>query len=523
MLTSNSFEMMKTTNAFSIIIVLVITIILGACTSDLEQYPLDPDSFTEVQVYADVNEAKKALAKVYGSLVTGGQDIGNGDIAGIDSNFSQFSRMLLNLNEVPTDNVVVGWGDPGLPDLNTINWSSENSFTQAMYYRLGQMVSFANSFIKNADPLSDDSEVQAFIAEARFIRAYAYYNLMDLYANVPLVTEVSDVLPSQSGRPEIFEFIETELNELEGLLKTSNEYGRVDAVAAQALLTRLYLNAEVYTGTARYSDVVTYADKVLNSSAYSLHANYEELFMADNDENGAQLENIFVLPFDGINTISYGGTTFITHAFTGGDMNAADRGINNGWGGYRSTTALVDKFGGENPTSWSDDRALFFTNGQQYSQTYLANFQHGYAITKVSNKRSDGQPARYTSGEHADTDLPLIRVGEIHLNRAEANFRNGNTAGALAEINALRARSNAPALGALTLETILDERAREFYMEGLRRTDLIRFGKFVSSDYVWPFKGGAASGTGVSDIYQIYPLPSQVLLVNPNLQQNPGY
>ena len=144
MLTSNSFEMMKTTIAFSIIIVLVITIILGACTSDLEQYPLDPDSFTEVQVYADVNEAKKALAKVYGSLVTGGQDIGNGDIAGIDSNFSQFSRMLLNLNEVPTDNVVVGWGDPGLPDLNTINWSSENSFTQAMYYRLGQMVSFAN-------------------------------------------------------------------------------------------------------------------------------------------------------------------------------------------------------------------------------------------------------------------------------------------------------------------------------------------------------------------------------------------
>lgn len=522
MLTSNSFEMMKTTNVFSLTLLFVASLFV-ACTGDLEQNPLDPDSFTEVQVYADAEEAKKALAKVYGSLVTGGQDIGNGDIAGIDSNFSQFSRMLLNLNEVPTDNVVVGWGDPGLPDLNTINWSSENSFTQAMYYRLGQMVSFANSFITNAQPLSADPEVQAFIAEARFIRAYAYYNLMDLYANVPLVTEVSDVLPSQSGRPEIFAFIETELKELEGLLKASNEYGRIDVVAAQALLTRLYLNAEVYTGTARYSDVVTYADKVLNSSAYSLHNSYEELFMADNDENGAQRENIFVLPFDGINTITYGGTTFITHAFTGGDMNAADRGINNGWGGYRSTSALVDKFGGENPISWTDDRALFFTNGQQYNQTDLANFQHGYAITKVSNKRSDGQPARDTSGEHADTDLPLIRVGEIHLNRAEANFRNGNTAAALAEINALRARSNAPALGVVTLETILDERARELYMEGVRRTDLVRFGKFTSGDYVWPFKGGAASGTSVSDIYAIYPLPSQVLLVNPNLQQNPGY
>jgi starch-binding outer membrane protein, SusD/RagB family len=522
MLTSNSFEMMKTTNVFSLTLLFVASLFV-ACTGDLEQNPLDPDSFTEVQVYADADEAKKALAKVYGSLVTGGQDIGNGDIAGIDSNFSQFSRMLLNLNEVPTDNVVVGWGDPGLPDLNTMNWSSENSFTQAMYYRLGQMVSFANSFITNAQPLSADPEVQAFIAEARFIRAYAYYNLMDLYANVPLVTEVSDVLPSQSGRPEIFGFIETELKELEGLLKASNEYGRVDVVAAQALLTRLYLNAEVYTGIARYSDVVTYADKVLNSSAYSLHDNYEELFMADNDENGAQRENIFVLPFDGINTITYGGTTFINHAFTGGNMNAADRGINNGWGGYRSTSALVDKFGGENPASWNDDRALFFTDGQQYNQTDLANFKHGYAITKVSNKRSDGQPARDTSGEHADTDLPLIRVGEIHLNRVEANFRNGNTAEALSEINALRARSNAPALGVLTLETILDERARELYMEGVRRTDLVRFGKFTGGDYVWPFKGGAASGTSISDIYAIYPLPSQVLLVNPNLQQNTGY
>ena len=155
--------------------------------------------------------------------------------------------MLFNLNEITTDHAVVGWGDPGLPDLHGMYWSSSNDFTEAMYYRLAQAVSFSNSFIKNASELSGD-EVSVFVAEARFLRAFAYFNLLDLYGNVPLTTEISTELPTQSNRTELFNFIESELMEIESILLASNEYGRVDNIAAHALLSRLYLNAEVWTG-----------------------------------------------------------------------------------------------------------------------------------------------------------------------------------------------------------------------------------------------------------------------------------
>ena len=196
--------------------------------------------------------------------------------------------MLFNLNELTTDHAVVAWGDPGLPDLHGMIWSSSNDFIEAMYSRLAQEVSFTNSFITNAAVLTD-AEVQTFIAEARFLRAYAYYNLMDLYANVPLVTEISLELPQQSNRADIFAFIEAELLEIQDLLMPSgsNEYGRVDQVAAWALLSRLYLNAEVWTGISKYSESVTFSNNVMNSS-YAINMNdangngtaYDELFFS---------------------------------------------------------------------------------------------------------------------------------------------------------------------------------------------------------------------------------------------------
>ena len=269
------------------------------------------------------------MAKLYASLALTGQNgpAGSPDIADIDEGFSQFSRMHFNLNEITTDHAVVGWGDPGLPDLHGMYWSSSNDFTEAMYYRLAQAVSFSNSFISNASELSGD-QVDTFIAEARFLRAYAYYNLLDLYGNVPLTTEISTELPTQSNRTELFNFIESELMDIESVLLPSNEYGRVDNIAAHALLSRLYLNAEVWTGQNRYADCVTYSQNVINSG-YRLNmtdANgngtaYDELFMADNDVNGAQNEFIFALNFDGMQSQTYGGTTFLVHAAIGGSMN----------------------------------------------------------------------------------------------------------------------------------------------------------------------------------------------------------
>ena len=623
-------------NIFKSLLYILSLSIVVSCHDDLNQSPIDPDSFTEENVFASVNEAKGALAKLYASLALTGQNgpAGSPDIADIDEGFSQFSRMLFNLNEITTDHAVVGWGDPGLPDLHGMYWSSSNDFTEAMYYRLAQAVSFSNSFIKNASELSGD-EVNVFIAEARFLRAYAYYNLLDLYGNVPLTTEISTDLPTQSNRTELFNFIESELMEIESILLASNEYGRVDNVAAHALLSRLYLNAEAWTGQDRYADCITYSQNVINSG-YTLNMNdangngtaYDELFMADNDVNGAQNEFIFTLNFDGMQSQTYGGTTFLVHAAIGGSMNPGNFGVNGGWGGLRTTKNLVNQFavdldalnsslgsqsdwglvGSATPNGWngpdvemfqtgpqefsiyaelvsgelkfrfnedwgnnfgdngndgtlesgganipissgtyfivmdlgsgtytispfsSDKRGMFYSDGQNLEIESIPPFEDGYAVTKWTNIDSNGNQGSDSSGNFVDTDIPLIRLAEIYLNYAEATLRGGggDTNTAVSLVNQIRERgfggtSGTISSGDLTLDFILDERSRELYWEGLRRTDLIRYNRFTSSTYLWPFKGNEPTGVGVDEYRNLFPLPANVVAINSNLTQNEGY
>ena len=629
-------------NITYIISIILLGFVSVSCQKDLDQNPIDPDSFTQQDVFANAQQAKGALAKVYASLALTGQQgpAGQPDISDIDEGFSQFSRMLFNLNELTTDHAVIAWGDPGLQDLHGMYWTAGNDFTDAMYYRLAQTVSFANSFIENAEDLNSDQEVKYFIAEARFIRAYAYYNLMDLYANVPLVTKISTELPTQSNRQEIFNFVESELLDIQDKLKDSgtNEYGRVDKVAAWALLSRLYLNAETWTGTPRYNDCVHFSELAMNSS-YQINTNdangngsaYDELFLADNNMNGAQNEFIFALNFDGVHSQTYGGTTFLIHAAVGGSMQPGDYGINGGWFGSRTTKNLVNKFGNADisalnnsiggtvsnwglvgdatPNGWSgpdvqmyetatneyalyieltsgsikfrydnnwgqnygdtgadgtldnggdniaianpgiyyvtmdlndmtytiapyksDARAMFYTDGQSLEITDVSQFNEGYAVTKFKNIDVNGNQGSDSSGNFADTDLPLIRLAEVYLNYAEATLRggNGSMSTAVDKINELRTRAYGSTSGNITasdlnLDFVLDERSRELYWEGLRRTDLIRYGYFTSGSYLWPFKGNEANGTGVDSYRKIFPLPNNVIAINPNLQQNPGY
>ena len=623
-------------NIFKSFLYILSLSIVVSCHDDLNQSPIDPDSFTEENVFASVNEAKGALAKLYASLALTGQNgpAGSPDIADIDEGFSQFSRMLFNLNEITTDHAVVGWGDPGLPDLHGMYWSSSNDFTEAMYYRLAQAVSFSNSFIKNASELSGD-EVSVFVAEARFLRAYAYYNLLDLYGNVPLTTEISTELPTQSNRTELFNFIESELMDIESTLLASNEYGRVDNIAAHALLSRLYLNAEAWTGQDRYADCVTYSQNVINSG-YTLNMNdangngtaYDELFLADNDVNGAQNEFIFALNFDGMQSQTWGGTTFLVHAAIGGTMNPSEFGVNGGWGGLRTTKNLVNQFavdldvlnsslgaqsdwglvGSATPNGWngpdvemyqtgpqefsiyaelgsgelkfrfnedwgnnfgdngndgtlesgganipisagtyfivmdlgagtytispfsSDKRGMFHSDGQNLEIESIPPFEDGYAVTKWKNVDSNGNQGSDSAGNFVDTDIPLIRLAEIYLNYAEATLRGGggDTNTAVSLINQIRERgfggsSGTISSGDLTLDFILDERSRELYWEGLRRTDLIRYNRFTSSSYLWPFKGNEATGVGVDEYRNLFPLPANVVAINSNLTQNEGY
>lgn len=612
---------------------------MTSCHDDLNQSPIDPDSFTEEDVFADATQAKGALAKLYASLALTGQNgpAGDPDIADIDEGFSQFTRMLFNLNELTTDHAVVGWGDPGLPDLHGMYWSGSNDFTAAMYLRLAQEVSFCNSFIANASAL-EEAEVQTYIAEARFLRAFAYYNLIDLYGNVPLVTEITTDLPQQSNRTELFAFVESELLEIAELLAPdgSNEYGRVDQVAAWALLSRLYLNAEVWTNQSKYTEAVTYSSMAMNSS-YSINTNdangngtaYDELFLADNDTNGAQNEFIFALNFDGLQSQTYGGSTFLVHASIGGSMNASEFGVNGGWGGLRTTKNLVNQFvvdidalnsalgtlsdwglvGDATENSWdgpdmemyqtgtnqyalyadltagelkfrfnedwgnnygdndtngslepgganipianpgtyfitldldnltysitpfsADKRGMFYTDGQNLEIESIPPFEDGYAITKFKNIDSNGNQGNDSGGDFVDTDLPIIRLAEIYLNYAEASLRGGggDLGVAANRINELRMRAYGNSSGNisasdLTLDFILNERSKELYWEGQRRTDLVRYGYFTSGSYVWPFKGNVPEGSGVADYLNLYPLPNNVISVNPNLTQNEGY
>jgi starch-binding outer membrane protein, SusD/RagB family len=616
-----------------------ISYFMVSCTDDLNQSPIDPDSFTQEDVFANAIVAKGALAKLYSSLALTGQQgpAGQPDIADIDEGFSQFSRMLFNLNELTTDHAVVGWGDPGLPDLHGMFWSSGNDFTEAMYTRLAQEVSFANSFIQNAGALTD-VEVQTFIAEARFLRAYAYYNLIDLYANVPLTTEISTELPQQNNRADIFAFIESELLEIQDQLLPSgaNEYGRVDQVAAWALLSRLYLNAEVWTGTTKYTEAVTFSSNVMNSS-YTINMNdangngsaYDELFLADNNTNGAQNEFIFALNFDGLQSQTFGGTTFLVHASIGGSMDPTDFGVNGGWFGLRTTKNLASKFevdinalndalgtlsdwglvgdatingwdgpdmemyqtgtnqyalyadltaglikfrfnedwgqnfgdtgadgslepGGDNiaiasdgtyfitldldnltysvVSASGDKRGMFHTDGQNLEIESIPPFKEGYAVTKFKNVDSSGNAGSDTTGNFVDSDLPLIRLAEIYLNYAEATLRGGggDLSLATAKINELRQRAYGNSSGNinssdLNLDFVLAERSKELYWEGQRRTDLVRYNYFTSSSFLWPFKGDIPNGSSVDQFRNIYPLPVNVLSINPNLTQNPGY
>ena len=291
-------------NNISLLIAFTIcTLLVFSCTDDLNQNPTDPDLFTEVDVYSSPEQALNALAKVYSGLAVTGQQGPDGqpDIDGsiIDEGFSSFTRIMWNLNEATTDTGIISWvSDPGVPDINQINWEPNNPWTKGMYYRLAQNISYANSFIENAAELAASSaEVQDYINEARFIRAYCYSQLMDMFGSVPLVTQVTAVLPEQASRSDLFAFVETELLDLAQVLPASkaSEYVHVDRVAASALLTRIYLNAEVYTGQARYDEVISHAENVFSSS-YSINTNdgnnngsaYDELFLADNNSNGAQ-------------------------------------------------------------------------------------------------------------------------------------------------------------------------------------------------------------------------------------------
>jgi hypothetical protein len=357
---------------------------------------------------------------------------------------------------------------------------------------------------------------------------------MDLFANPPFTTEKSPIgtafLPPQTNRTQLFAYVESELRDLDStnamVAARKNEYGRADQGAVWALLARLYLNAETYlgSGSGRYTDAITYSSKVIGAG-YTLMQKYQDLFLADNNLNNP--EQILSIAYDGQNTQNYGGTTFIINGAIGGSMKPANYGVpGGGWGGNRVTSAVPGLF--PDVTATTDKRGLFYTTGQNLVISSVATFTDGLAVTKFQNLNSDGSTPANAS-VYASTDFPLFRLAEMYLIYGEAVLRGGSggtQSQAIAYFNLLRDRAYGNANGevsSLTLQDILNERGRELYWECSRRTDLIRYGLFTTSDYLWPWKGGVASGTNVDDHFNIFPIPSVDQAANTNLIQNKGY
>ena len=505
-----------------------------SCTKNLNQSPAY--GLNSEVVYSDPNNYINVLSKLYSGLsMTGLQGpAGQADIAGIDEGFSAYVRVLWNLQELPTDEAVCGWNDPGIPTLNKMQWNADDGWVKGMYYRIYYQITLCNEFIyQSRDERLDergfsdaDKEmIRMYRNEARFLRSLSYFHAMDLFGNVPFVTEedrVGAFQPERITRTDLFNYVESELIDLSNVLSAAGtvDYGRATREAAKTLLAKVYLNAEVYSGTNRYDDCRNYCEQVINSGAFQLDMDYQHLFLADNQNSS---EVIFPVVYDGLYAQTWGGTTYLVCGALGGSMNAADYGVNGKWGGLRSTSAFVNKF----PDTTEDSRFLFYRDGQELEITNLGTFTQGYAYPKYKNVTSVGDVGSNNgTSAHVDIDFPMFRLADVYLMLAESAYRNGDQGTALNYVNMLRERAYGNSnnnMSSINLDDILDERSRELAWEGSRRTDLLRFGKFTSGDYVWPFKGGDVSGVGTSSHLELYPIPTSDLILNPNLTQNPGY
>ena len=525
---------------------LLLAVGMTSCTKDLDVEPIDPNL-----VLLDDTSIDNLFNKCYANLALAGNSGADGDcdIDGLDGGTTGLVRQMFNTNELTTDEAICGWGDEGISSFVNNAYDASHPMARGYYYRLYNGITLCNHYLDVAAGYDAQKS-----AEVRFLRALQYYLAMDAFGNIPFLTTVSSAKAPRATRAEVYQFIEEELLEIEPLLanaraKNSSDpmYGRVDKASVWMLLARLYLNAEVYTGTAQWDKAATYAKKVMDSP-YKLHTTaingwsaYQTLFMADNGETSAADECIFAILQDGATTTSYGTTFFLMASTFTGDMFVNPNkpktlpSSNGAWGGNRARPNLIAKFfpNGDAPNVASydmtvaagDDRAIFWGLDRKLNNEDPTIFTDGFSIAKFINFTTDGSSTH--NSQFPDIDFFFFRVAEAYLTYAEATARqNGGTATSdgIQAINALRARAHTTERGGYSLNDICDEWSREFYFEGRRRVDLVRFGKFGgTTDYKWQWKGGAYAGRDFEAYKNIFAIPTTDLTANENLKQNDGY
>lgn len=531
-----------------------------SCVSDLDQYP--QTETTSKDVYTNLANYEAVLGKIYAAMVTSGQGKGgdNKDMESVlnDGSGFDYMRMFLNMQECGTDEFASTWltGEQ-TTGLTYLSWNANDAWVSDMYYRIYYNIALCNEFLRNANGASfsgnDEVKMKEYKAEVRFMRALFYYHALDLYRNIPMVTEndpVGSFIPPRATPQETFDYIESELKDCIGdmLPASSCPYGQASQGAAYTLLAKLYLNSEVYTGVAKYAECKAACQRVMNMG-YSLESDYSKLFNADNDKRTNEI--IFALPVSAEHTVSWGASTYLVCgqlSLSNANQTPGDFGAESGWSEFRLRSQFVDKFNesdiyAQGEEAKGDKRAKFFTNGQNKDVTSMTDETTGYLSEKWSNLKDDGTKASNTSNDGVETDFPLFRLADVYLMYAECvarlgedwdNWNGGSDAeaasrkeGAIYYINKVRERAGAAdvwkdnfASDADFLQFILDERARELYHEGYRRTDLIRFGQFTTNKYIWQWKGGTHDGQAVDSKYNIYPIPNTELTANPNLHND---
>lgn len=531
------------------------SMLFTACIGDLDTLPLNPSDSTSETVYgADESGYIAGLTKLYFNFVSNETT----DLQVSDAGASELVRAFWTVQEVTSDACKCAWeNDAWVRAMNTNTWSdADNDATYAVYARTLQGIAYTNEYLRQtaSDRLSDRgvsselaAKIQGFRAEARFLRAYFYWMALDVFGDVPFTTENSPfgggVNPKQASRKDVFDYCISELTALAAdnspMPAARSNYPRADKGAVLGLLARMYLNAEVYTGTPMWQEAKDACEDIF-TMGYSLCPEYTDLFRGDNGENPEALnEVLFGISYDAEQTQSYGGTSYLTlAAIAATDVSSTQmiNGVNNGWGGIRVPYEYVEKYFNVRNADYSagtydvnDKRGrMFYIKGRSESMDgALYVFLNGWSCLKFNNiphnMDQDSYLATAASKAYSDIDFPMIRLGEIYLIYAEACMNLGQANTALPKVQDLAARAGVTAPTSITQEWLIEERARELMWEGHRRTDLIRYGKFTSSSFLWTYKGGSFSGQGFDDHMKIFAIPASELASNPELHQNPGY
>ena len=539
-----------------------------SCADELNIKSVDPLNH---QTYT----VEGLLAKQYATLGLTGQKgpAGLGDISG-DEGETGFIRTVFNLEELMTDETLWAYqANEGIAQITSMDWDKDNKRVNWAYQRLSFNINQYNFFItEQSGSLSEDK-----IAEVRFLRALNYYYFLDLYRKAPFKDTFDSNLPTEKSGKELYEWLDNELTTIEPLMaevgayNNSENFGRADRGAAYALHARLALNSAVYTdGQIKdYQKAIHYCDEIINSGKYDLsrvaksgYSGYQQLFMGDNDCNpDARKEIIFPIRQDGVKTRSYAGTSYLVNASTISGMPYAS--TSDPWKCLFARVDLVKKFfpNGDIPKATDedllsnpskdqviakdnekgistadvvaqakDDRALFYMGIGGCSDKArtltpgdaITGPLNGASFAKWTNFHADGTAQHHQN--FSDTDFPLFRLAEIYLTRAEAKYRLNGSQDGLADIQYVQERANRQIkASSVDEQTLIDEWCREFYMEGRRRSDLVRFGLFTGSKYLWSFKGGSENGQGIPTKFDIYPIPGDEMKNNPNMTQNPKY